>query len=59
MDVQNTRVNASVGNTRSLVVIEKASKLPFASPMPSKEALRLARKLLDLMLPFGVPMSVY
>lgn len=30
MDVQNTRVNASVGNTRSLVVMEKTSKFPFA-----------------------------
>ena len=38
-----------------LLVVDKASKFPFAYPLPSKEAHGVARLLLDLGLTFGMP----
>ena len=38
-----------------LLVVDKASKFPFAYPLPSKDAHEVARLLLDLCLIFGVP----
>ena len=42
-------------NRYLLLVVDKASKSPFAFPLPSKQAEEVARHLLQLCLTFGVP----
>lgn len=39
-------------------MIDKASKLPFSFPLPSKQANGVARKLFQLCLTFGVPEDI-
>ena len=47
--------NTSEAGNEYLLVVDKASKFPFAYPLPSKDAHEVARLLLDLCLTFGVP----
>ena len=46
------------GNRYLLVVVDTASKFLFAYPLPSKDTVGVSRKLLELLLTFGVPLSI-
>ena len=52
--IRNFRTRRRRENEYLLLVVDKASKFPFAYPLPSKEAHGVARLLLDLCLTFGV-----
>ena len=41
-----------------LVVVDRASRFVFAYPLESKDSVGVARKLLELLLTFGVPLSI-
>ena len=58
MDLQDTKQVSSAGNRDLLVVVDWASRFPFAYPLESKDFVRVARKLLELLLAFGVPLSI-
>ena len=51
-------VKSDAGNKVLLVAADKASIFLFASPLPTKEALGVARKLLEVTLTFGLPLYV-
>ena len=51
-------VRSDAGNKVLLVVVDKASTFLFAFPLPTKEAIGVARKLLEVMLTFGLPLYV-
>ena len=55
VDLQRIPNTSEAGNEYLLLVVDKASRFLFAYPLPSKEALGVARLLLDLCLTFGVP----
>ena len=52
-----SRDGENVGNKVLLVAVDKASKFLFAFPLPTKEALGVARTLLEVMLTFGLPLD--
>ena len=58
MDIQDMHQLSSAGNRYLLVVMDKASKFLFGFPLPSKEAVEVSRKLMELMLTFGVPVRM-
>ena len=58
MDIQDLKQESQDGNRYLLVVVDRASKFLFAYPLPSKDAVGVSRKLLELLLTFGVPLSV-
>ena len=58
MDLQGMKKVSSAGNRYLLVVVDRASRFLFAYPLGSKDSVGVVRKLLELMLTFGVPMSV-
>ena len=51
-------MKSDVGNKVLLVAVDKASKFLFAFPLPTKEALGVARTLLEGMLTLGLPLYV-
>ena len=55
VDLQKFPNTSDAGNEYLLLVVDRASRFPFAYPLPSKEAHGVARLLLDLCLTFGVP----
>ena len=46
------------GNKVLLVVVDRASKFPSASPLSWKDALGVSRKLLELLLIFDLPLAI-
>jgi len=58
MDIQDLKQESQDGNRYLLVVVDRASKFLFAYPLPSKDAVGVSRKLLELLLTFGVPLSI-
>ena len=58
MDIQDFHQVSATGNRYLLIVVDRASKFIFAYPLQSKGAVEVSRKLLDLMLTFGVPLSL-
>ena len=58
VDIQDMGVKSDAGNKVLLVAFDKASKFLFAFPLPTKEAVGVARKLLEVMLTFGLPLYV-
>lgn len=58
MDIQGLKQESRAGNRYLLVVVERASRFLFVYPLPSKGALGVSRKLSELMLTFGVPLSI-
>ena len=58
MDLQDMKQVSSAGNTYMLVVVDRASRSVFAYPLESKDSVGVARKLLELFLTFGVPLSI-
>ena len=58
MDLQDMKVTSDKGNRYLLVVVDRASKFVSAFPLPAKDAIGVSRKLLDLLLVFGLPRSI-
>ena len=58
IDLMSVGTESLSGNRYLLLVVDKASKFPFAFPLPSKQAEEVARHLLQLCLTFGVPRVV-
>ena len=58
MDIHDMGARSEAGNRLLLVVVDRASKFLFAYPLPNKRAEGVARKLLELMLTFGIPLSL-
>ena len=49
---------SETGNKRLLVIVDIVSKFLFAYPFPNKTAENVAKKLLELLLTFGIPLSL-
>ena len=49
---------SEAGNKYLLVEVDRASKFSFAYPLPRNTAENVAKKLLDLLLTFGIPFSL-
>ena len=58
MDIHDMGARSEAGNRLLLVVVDRASKFLFAYPLPNKKAEGVARKLLELLLTFGIPLSL-
>lgn len=58
MDIQDMKVTSDTGNRYLLVVVDRASKFLAAFPLPTKQAIGVSRKLLELLLIFGLPLSI-
>ena len=58
MDLDDMKHVSSAGNRYLLVIVDRASRLLFAYPLESKDSVAVARKLLKLLLTFGVPISI-
>ena len=58
MDLQDMKQVSSAGNRYLLVVVDRASRFVFAYPLESKDSVGVARKLMELLLTFGVPLSI-
>ena len=46
------------GNRYLLVMVDKASKFLSGFPLPTKEAMGVAKTVLDVVLTFGLPVSL-
>ena len=57
-DMQDMGVKSDAGNKALLVAVDKASKFLFAFPLPTKVAIGVSRKLLEVMLPLALPLYV-
>ena len=53
------KVTSDKGNRYLLGVVDRASKFLTAFPLPTKEAVGVSRKLLSLLLTFGLPLSIW
>ena len=58
MDIHNMGARSEAGNKYLLVAVDRASKFLFAYPLPNKTAENVAKKLLELLLTFGTPLSL-
>ena len=58
MGIQDLNQESQDGNRYLLVVVDRTSKFLFAYPLPSKDATGVNRKLLEVLLTFGVPLSI-
>ena len=45
-------------NKHLLVIVDRASKFLFAYPLPNKTAENVAKTVLELLLTFGIPLSL-
>lgn len=53
-DIHDMEVSSDPSHKVPLVEVDKASNIVFTFPLPTKQALGLARKLLLVMLPFDL-----
>ena len=58
IDIHDMGARSEAGNKHLLVIVDRASKFPFAYPLPIKTADNVAKKLLELLLTFGIPLSL-
>lgn len=58
MGIQDMGELSEAGNRYLLVAVDKGSTVLFTFPIPPKETLGMARKLLDLVLSFGIPLLI-
>ena len=58
MDIQDMKVTSDQGNRYLLIVVDRAAKFLTAFPLPTEEAVGVSRKLLSLLLTFGLPLSI-
>ena len=49
---------SEAGNKHLFVIVDRASKFLFAYPLPNKTAENVAKKLLELLQTFGIPLSL-
>ena len=57
LEVDNLSIGTTsqIGNKYVLLVVDRASRFPFAFPLPSKGTKKVARIFTNLCLTFGVP----
>ena len=58
MDIHEMEARLEAGNKHLLVVVDRVSKFRFAYPLPNKTAENVAKNLLELLLTFGIPLSL-
>eukprot|EP00752_Nemacystus_decipiens_P012408 g10995.t1 len=58
VDMVDMKVETPTGNRYILVVVDRATKFLFGFPLPTKETIGVSRKLLELLLIFGLPLSI-
>ena len=58
MDIHDMRARSETGNRHLLVIVDRASKFLFSYPIHNKSAENAAKKLLELLLTFGIRMSL-
>ena len=58
VDLMRIGTQSLAGNKYLLLVVDKASKFPFAFPLPSKQAEGVARHLMQLCLTLGIPKMI-
>ena len=58
MDIQDMGARSGAGNKYPLVVVDRASKFLFVYPLPNKTADNVAKKLLELLLMYGIPLPL-
>ena len=52
------RASSGAGNKHLLVIVDRVSKFRIAYPLTNKTAENVAKKLLELLLTFGIPLSL-
>ena len=58
MDIHDMGARSEAGNKYLLIIVDRASKFLFAYPLPNKTVENVAKKLLELLLIFGIPLSL-
>lgn len=58
IDLLTIDVKSEAGNKYVLLVVDRASGFPFGFPLPSKQAVGVARILVEQCLTFGVPRMI-
>ena len=58
MDLQDMKQVSSTGTRHRLVVVDRASRFLFAYPLEPKDSVGVARKLLEMLLTFEVPLPI-
>ena len=57
MDIHDMGARSETGNKHLLVIVDRARKFLFACPLPNRTAENVAKKLLELLLTFEIPLS--
>ena len=58
MDIHDMGARSEAGNKHILVLVDRASKFLFVCPLPNETAKNAAKKLLVLLLNYGIPLSL-
>ena len=58
LDIHDMGARSEAGNKCLLVVVDKASKFLFAYPLPNTTVENVAKKLLEMLLTFGIHLSL-
>ena len=58
MGIHDMGARSEAGNKHILVIVDRASKFLFAYPLPNKTVENVAKKLLELLLTFPIPLSL-
>ena len=58
MGIHDMGARSEARNKHVLVVVDRASKFLFAYPLPNTTAENVAKKLLELLLNYGIPLSL-
>ena len=59
MDIHDMGARLKAGNRHLLVIVDRASKFLFAYPLPNKSAEGAAKKILEQLLTFRIPLSLH
>ena len=58
MKIHDMRASSEAGNKHLLVIVDRASEFLFAYPLPNKTVENVSKKLLELLLTFGILLSL-
>ena len=58
VDTHDMGARSEAGNKHLLVIVDIASKFLFAYPLPNETAENMTKKRLELLLTFGIPLSL-
>ena len=58
MEIHDMGARSEAGNKHLLVIVDRASKFLFAYPLPNRTAENAVKKLLELLLNYGIPLSL-